>query len=659
VDVGDRVLQLLLLEDSAEDAELIVSQLERDRLQIAWHRVDTEATYRASLDSRLDVIIADYNIPSFGAPSALEILKASGLDVPLIVVSGSIGEETAVRMLQTGAADYFLKDRLSRLSQAIRRATEERRLRRERVRAQETLRIAEERTQFALQAAQVGIWETDLLTGSSHWSSTLEAQHGMAPGGFGGTYQAFMEAIHPDDRAKVRDAVEQATARRTDSHILYRTIWPDGTLHWISGVGHTFYDDSGKPVRAAGIGMDVTERRLLEEQYRQSQKMEAIGQLAGGVAHDFNNLLSVILGYCGVLIDALGPENPHQEDLGEIRQAAESAAGLTRQLLAFSRRQLLEPRVIDIRTVLHDMELMLKRLIGEHITLDVRTAQHVSHVKVDPNQVQQVILNLALNARDAMPNGGTLLVEVKDVELDSTFARQHSEIVAGPHVALIVSDTGEGMDAATRARVFEPFFTTKNKGRGTGLGLSTVYGIVKQSNGSIWVYSEPGRGSTFKIFFPSVEALAAQPAAPLDIDFLRGSETIMVVEDEVSLGELLRRCLALRGYEVLAASTPREAIEIEETHTGPLHLLITDVVMPEMNGRDLADYITNKRPDTRVLFMSGYTDDAVVGRGLVENGTPFLQKPFTPDAVARKVREILGVPPDRTEGSQSPSSATI
>jgi hypothetical protein len=632
-------LHALIVEDSREDAELILGQLGRDGFDVTWKRVDTEAEYRAALDPRLDIILADFSLPTFGAPTALDVLKARDLDVPLIVVSGSIGEDTAVRMLQAGASDYLLKDRLARLGQAVRRATDDRRLRREKADAQVALQVAEQRTRFALGAAQVGIWEVNLRSGVMHWSEILETHHGLAPGQFAGTFEAFLDLVHPDDRGSVQAALDAASSRGRDSNVVYRAVRPDRSVHWIHGFGRMFYDSAGAPVRAAGIGLDVTERRTLEEQYRQSQKMEAIGQLAGGVAHDFNNLLTVILGHCGLLAQAVPAD--HQADLSEIRHAAHSAAALTQQLLAFSRRQIVEPRVLDIRDVLGDMELMLRRLLGEHIELVFRVDDHVGHVKVDPSQVQQIILNLALNGRDAMPDGGTLLLEVADVELDAPYAREHPGTVPGSYVMLAVSDTGIGMDDETRARVFEPFFTTKPQGSGTGLGLSTVYGIVKQSQGSVWVYSEPGRGSSFKVYFPTVQAPASRPADQPDFELLSGSETILIVEDEPSLRELLRRVLAQHGYVAVAAATAEEALTIARRHTGPLHLLITDVVLPQMNGRVLADELAAIRPETRVLFMSGYTDDAVVRSGSVERGAPFLQKPFTPEGVARKVREVL------------------
>jgi hypothetical protein len=636
-----RALRVLLLEDRESDANLILLHLERAGYAPVWDRVENEAEFVLALDREFDVILADFNLPAFSVWKALELLVARRSAVPLIVVSGSIGEDTAVQVLHSGAADYLLKDRLGRLGQAVQRVIDERRLQDEKRAAEVALEEAEERTRFAMEAARVGVWETDLRTGVMTWSETLEALHGLPAGTFGGTSQAFLDCIHPDDRETVRTALDEATGRRIDAHILYRTKWPDGMVHWINGTGKTFYDEAGTPLRAAGIALDVTGRHILEEQYRQSQKVEAIGQLAGGIAHDFNNLLTAIHGYSQLLSDELGPESVHQKDLGEIRRAAERASSLTRQLLAFSRRQILDPRVLDLRDSVRGLESMLRRLIGENIAVVVRMTDEEARVKADPGQLEQIVLNLTLNARDAMPEGGSLFLEVMNVELNEAYARQHVATKAGRYVMLGVSDTGIGMDAATQQRIFEPFFTTKPEGQGTGLGLSTVYGVVKQSGGNIWVYSEPGRGSTFKVYFPRVDELADQPAVPIAADVLTGSETILVVEDEPGVRQLVQKILERYGYHLLVAATPREAIDLAQGYSERIDLLMSDVVLPEMSGRSLAQQIVATRPEMRVLFMSGYTDDAIVHHGVLDPGTPFLQKPFTPDALVRKVRSVL------------------
>jgi PAS domain S-box-containing protein len=385
---------------------------------------------------------------------------------------------------------------------------------------------------------------------------------------------------------------------------------------------------------------DVTKRRSMEAQLRQVLKMEAIGQLAGGVAHDFNNLLTIISGYGQLLQEHLS-----SGDLGyveEILKASDRATALTRQLLAFSRRQILAPQVLDLNSVVANLEKMLRRLIGENIELTTVQQSGLGRVKADPGQVEQVIINLAVNARDAMPEGGKLTIETANVDLDGTYARRHAGVLPGPYVMVAVSDTGIGMNAETLAHMFEPFFTTKEKGKGTGLGLATVYGIVKQSVGYTAVYSEPGHGSTFKVYLPRVEeAVTEAPSGSRNPELVKGSETVLVAEDEEGVRSLVCETLESLGYKVLEAREPGEALTIVEQYTEPIHLLLTDVVMPHMSGKELANRLATTRPEAKVLYMSGYTDNAVFIHGVLESGRFFLQKPFAPGALLRKVREVL------------------
>src|SRR5271167_4524735 len=395
---------------------------------------------------------------------------------------------------------------------------------------------------------------------------------------------------------------------------------------------------------------DVTEHRALEQQLRQAQKMEAVGRLAGGIAHDFNNLLMVISGYCEFLLQKLGPDPSLRGCAQEIANAADRATALTRQLLAFSRKQLLQPKVLDLNAVVSENLKMLPRLIGEDVELATLPAEALGRVKADPGQIEQVVMNLVVNARDAMPSGGKLTIETANVALDEAYARRHPGVSPGEYVMLAISDTGLGMDKETQSHIFEPFYTTKGQ-KGTGLGLSMVYGIVKQSGGYIWVYSEPNHGTTFKVYLPRVEAAAEDKPAlqPAPEGPPLGHETILVVEDEPQLRDLTRQFLETRGYTVLVAEHGAAAIDVARRHKGVIHLLLTDIIMPVMNGRELAQRMVGLSPKTRILFMSGYTENAIWRNGMIESSTNFLQKPFTLDALTRKVREVLETPTPETE----------
>lgn len=448
--------------------------------------------------------------------------------------------------------------------------------------------------------------------------------------------------IYPDDLERVIGKWQKAISENEDYDIEYRALAAENRIVWLRDIIRVVRDPTGKVRQLRGVIVDITEKKQLEEEYRQAQKMEAIGRLAGGVAHDFNNLLTIITGYTQLLLESLTPADPHRDYVEQIQNAGERAAALTRRLLAFSRRQALVLEVLDLNSVVANTEKMLRRLIGEDIELVTIRPAGVNAVKGDASQIEQVIINLAVNARDAMPHGGKLIIETANVELDQAYAQNHAVVNPGPYVLLAVSDTGTGMDAGTMGHIFEPFFTTKEKGKGTGLGLATVYGIVKQSGGYIWVYSERGLGTSFKIYLPraeeikeKVEVVELRSAPP------QGSETVLLVEDEDGVRSLVRGILEAGGYKVLEANRPLRAWATCQQFEGPIHLLLTDVVMPQMNGPDLAEKLKSLRPDTKVLYMSGYTDGAILHHGVLEPGTPFLQKPFTPDVLARKVREVL------------------
>ncbi|MDB4989279.1 MAG: putative Hybrid histidine kinase [Myxococcaceae bacterium] len=534
-------LHVLLVEDSASDAKLVIRELNKIGRPIEFERVETEHSMRSALDRRAwDLVISDWSMPKFSALAALAVVRGKELDLPFIIVSGTIGEDSAVEAMRAGANDYVLKDRLGRLAPAIERE----------------LRECEERRAHRL---------------ATHELRESEARFG-----------------------RLAESAEDALRRS-------------------------------------------------EEQLRQAQKMEAVGRLAGGVAHDFNNILSIILSYGELALRELRPGDPVRRDIEQICNAAESAAGLTNQLLMFSRQRVVEPKVLELYQVVVNMEPMLQRIVGEDVKLITVAPRSRGRVKVDPSHIEQVILNLIVNARDAMPKGGTVTIESEDVVLDEGYAREHRPSRAGPHVMLAVSDTGAGMDRETQSRIFEPFFTTKEVGKGTGLGLSTVFGIVQQSGGSIWVYSELGQGSTFKVFLPRVDADVDLPKRPSAPTTLHGSETILVVEDDERVREVVVNILERQGYHVLAAGHGEEALRLAAAHPGSIDLLLSDVVMPNMGGPELAKRLAVTRPTLKLLCMSGYTDERIIHHGVLDTAA-FIQKPITPTALAVKVRERLDEP---------------
>jgi two-component system cell cycle sensor histidine kinase/response regulator CckA len=492
---------------------------------------------------------------------------------------------------------------------------------------------------FGLQKGDVGIWDMDYATGVVRWSEILESQYGLPPQTFGGTFKAFVERIHPDDRTAVLETIGKAMVSGADFSVLHRSIRPDGTVRWLSGKGRILLEH-GQPVRGVGISLDVTERRALEAQYLQAQKMEAVGRLAGGVAHYFNNLLTAILGYCDLLLTDLDPVDPRHADIREIHKAGTRAAGLTRQLLAFSRKQIIEPTRLDLNDLVAGLREMLGRLIGEDVELVLRLGAGLAAVQADRGQVEQIVMNLAINARDAMPTGGTLTIDTANVDLDEHDATVHFSVKPGTYAALTISDTGTGMTPEVQARLFEPFYTTKEVGKGTGLGLATVHGIVTQCGGSARVYSEVGKGTSFNVYLPRADAGLDVDAPSLVARPHVGGETVLVVEDAEELRELSTRLLQRQGYHVLVASNASEALRVFEQHP-VIDVILTDVVMPGASGPELTRQLTDRRPLLKVIYMSGYTEDAIVHHGVLKPGIAFLHKPFTSDTLGRKIREVL------------------
>jgi two-component system, cell cycle sensor histidine kinase and response regulator CckA len=572
-----------------------------------------------------DELVRQGEVELVGSPSI------SWLGVPLRTPSATIGVLVVQHYQDDRAYSQRDLEFLSSVGGQIALAIE-------RKRAETALRESEARQRLLIEQLPAVLWTVDKeLCFTSSVGAGL-ARLGLKPHEVVG--KSLQEYFQTDDRTFTPIAAHRRALAGEST--TFHTEWGGGsyTCH-----AEPLRNAQGEILGVIGMALDITDRKQLEAQLRQAQKMEAVGRLAGGIAHDFNNLLMVIQGYTELLLDRLGGEHPLRRNAEQIHDASQRAASLTRQLLAFSRKQMLAPQVLNIRSVVLDMEKILRRLIGEDIELVTTNSAELWTVKADRSQVEQVILNLAVNSRDAMPNGGKLTIETANVEIDTTFKRKHAVVEAGEYVMLAVSDTGCGMDADTQAHIFEPFFTTKEKGKGTGLGLATVYGIVKQSGGYIWVYSEPGRGTAFKVYLPRVQE-SEKPALPKTETkpFVRGTETILLVEDEKGVRDLAREYLEQIGYSVLVAENSRQALQIAEMHPGGIDLLFTDVVMAGLSGRQLAAEMQKLRPQIKTLYMSGYTDEAIVHHGILGRNMALLQKPFTLNSLALKIRETLDMP---------------
>jgi PAS domain S-box-containing protein len=496
----------------------------------------------------------------------------------------------------------------------------------------------------AQEVAHVGSWVAE-LDGSDRldWSAEAHRIFGVPPGQFTGSSESFFSFVHPDDRAAVRAASEAAVVGGPPYDIEHRVIRPDGGVRWVHEKATLVGGVQGRPPRMVGTVQDITDRRLLEDQLRQSQKMEAIGRLAGGIAHDLNNALTAIAGYAELALGEVASEHAARADVEEIRRAAERAGSVTRQLLAFSRKQLLEPRVFDLNETIAAISRLLSRLLGADVEVQTRLAGTTLPVLGDPGQVEQAVINLALNARDAMPGGGKLVLATAAETVDEAYARSHLPMPAGRYTLLRVSDSGHGMPRETQARIFDPFFTTKDVGKGTGLGLSMVYGTLKQIGGFIFVDSEVNRGTTFRLYFPLPPASRLAPAgelAPARQLERRGAETLLIVEDEPSVRNLVASALRHDGYRLLIASSAEEALAAADAHDGPIDLLLTDAIMPGKSGVELANLMTSRRPGTPVIVMSGYTEETLELPG-VKEPMALLQKPFTPRELRRRIREVL------------------
>ncbi len=721
----------------------------------------------AHLRADLDIILSDYSMPQFSAERALALVKENNLDVPFIVITGTVSEAIAVEMMKQGAADYLLKDRLGRLGEAVQRARNERELRRAHREADTALRESREQLAAIISSAMDAIItmdESHCITlfneaaeklfgcpateaigrsidvfiperfqephhqhvrrfdemGQMPGTMTARSVYGRRADGQEVPMEATISQTHTggrnfftvilrdvSERQRAEEALRQSEERYrmlfesnpqpmwvydterlaflavneaavrhygySPEEFLAMTIidirpkedlprlqealhdmaagasgaaaWQhrkkDGSVIDVAIISHGIVFD-GRAARLV-LATDITERKCLEEQLRQAQKMEAIGRLAGGVAHDFNNLLTAIIGYSQLALTRIGPDSRVRRELEEINKAGTRAASLTSQLLAFSRKQVIQPVSLNLNAIVADMGKMLRRLIGEDIELQFMLAEDLDYVEADAGQMQQVVMNLVVNARDAMPQGGRLTIATANVELDKAFTRKRPAVAPGAYVALQVSDTGCGIDDEIRSHIFEPFFTTKEIDKGTGLGLSTIHGIVTQSRGHVWFNSEAGQGTTFEVYLPRIDARREQDKIGNSTsELLHGTETILLVEDDEAVRRLECSILKANGYAVLEAQHCEDALAMATAHQGCLDLLVTDVVMPRMSGRELAEQLLELCPEIKVLYISGYTDDAIVRAGVLKSGFAFLQKPFVPDAFARKVRDVLG-----------------
>ena len=630
-------VRVLMVEDTDSDAALILRELERLKPRPEIQQVKTQAAFEVALAGFAPhVILCDHNIPGFGGPEALALAQRALPDVPFILVTGSLDEETAVAYLKAGATDYILKDRLVRLGPAVLDALT-RAAQRQALRRHERLlhQIIDANPSLIFVKNWDGRFVLVNQATADIYGTTVDQLIGKTDADFNPNAEEVAHFLRDDREVMASRKPKLVPEERVTNPQTKRTRW----FQTIKVPMRMPGEDSPTML---GVATEITERKQLEEQLLQSQKMEAIGQLAGGVAHDFNNILTAIVGYTDLLSAEFSENDRKLEDLEEIRKAARRAAALTRQLLSFSRKQVLEPRIIDVNAVVMNLDKMLRSLMSENIELTAHLSGDLAAARVDPNQLEQVIMNLAINARDAMPDGGTLTIETGNATLDEDYAAKHVSAIPGDYVMLAVTDTGCGMTEETQARIFEPFFTTKPAGRGTGLGLSTVYGIIKQSGGNIWLYSEPGKGSTFKVYLPAVDSLPENigQVAPAE-SLARGGGTVLVVEDDDQLRRLAHRALANNGFEVLEADRGRTALDVARRHKGVIDLLLTDVVMPDTNGRKLAETLRAARPGLRVLYMSGYPDRAIVANGMLGPGDAYVAKPFTTEAITRKVREVL------------------
>ena len=766
----DAPLRVLIVEDNPSDAKLLQRELQRGGLVFDSTRVETEQQFVAALETEPDVVLCDWNLPEFNSLSAIALLQERWPNTSFILVSGSIGEEAAVKIIKLGASDYLLKDRLARLVPAVEQALAKRAIQRSELRVKAALELSERQLREAQRVAKLGSWVWEPPTGHVWWSDALYELFGVNRESVAASFETFLELVHSDDRPIALRRVEAVLAGADGFADDLRIVTPDGRLLWIHSQAQARRDAAGLLIRMEGTDQDITERkraeialvereavyrlladqmrdvvvladaegairyvspscehlsgytpaeslaigiwyivlpddlpvvqaswarcltgevvtfecrcrhrdghqlwmetlltpvrgpsgsvdqvistkrdvtarRVAEERLRQSLKLEAIGLLAGGVAHDFNNLLTVIGGSTELVLSGLEPDSPNRGLLEDVSAAADRGAALTRQLLAFSRQQFVKPELFDLTAVVRDSCKMLVRLIGEDVRLITEFAEEVAPIEADPRQLEQVLMNLIVNARDAMPRGGRLTISTSAEDVGEVHPRRPASCPPGCYVRLSVADTGEGMPPEVLDRIFEPFFTTKPTGKGTGLGLATVHGIVGQARGFVAVKSEVGSGTTFDVYFPKQHQVSDECPSGFGPDLPdQGTELVLLVEDEPAVRQLAVNALRKKGFQVVEAESGREALSVYETLQMPPALLVTDVVMPDMSGPELAEVLTLQQPRLKVLYTSGYSSDAVLRHGVEEDRFEFLQKPYSLDNLVHAVHAVLKRP---------------
>jgi PAS domain S-box-containing protein len=631
-------INILIVEDSQDYEDLLVRELRRAGFDPKWKRVETEPDFLAGLKKSPDIILSDYSMPQFSGLRAAQLVRESGTGIPFILISGTVGEETAAEAMRQGATDFLLKDRLGRLGSAVSRALQEAEDRRESNRLEDERRISEARYRALFDHTPDGI-----IIGNSNGFGIDANASACRMLGYSHDELVRMHASNIVFSAEVKNIAPALSAinARADYDREWLLRRKNGSVFTAEVIATAMPDRN-----LLTIIRDITARKQLEAQFVEAQKMEVIGHLTSGIAHDFNNILGVIIGYNDMMMPELAAGGLSFKCAEEIRHAAERAVTLTRQLLLFSRKQVVQPSVLDLSETIEGTEKMLRRLIDENVELTIVEGKDTGRIKADSGLVGQLLMNLVINARDAMPSGGALKIETSNVTFDELYAHTHPNANAGDHVLLAVSDTGTGMTDEVKLHLFEAFFTTKPKGKGTGMGLATCQTIVKQCGGCIDVQSELGKGTTFKIYFPRVE----QAADPVDMFKKsavakappRGTETLLLVEDEPSVRHLACSILEAQGYNVLRANNGQDGLRVaREFKNGVISLVITDVIMPLMSGKVMAEWLKATYPDLKILFTSGYIDDAIAQHGVLEKGVAFLAKPYSPAMLARKVRAML------------------